>query len=163
MQDNLDVLKTEVQDYLDHNGFSTFIGHARGYEDEGVVWWDVEKAPDYQAFLKTAEAVGIRLIVFHTRELSETILDEAMEELENAGVDREQRRTYKKRLEEFRHYTGFTCVVELSFTHDNQVYLFEMKTEWYNELNEILDDLMVSGDPFGEEDDGSLGGYYSKN
>src|SRR4030088_2822767 len=163
MQDNLDVIKTEIHDYLDHNAFSTFLGLSRSYEDEGVVWWDTAKSPDYAAFLKTAEAVGIRLIVFHTRELTEAVLDDAFEQLEESTIDRDQRRTYKKRLEELRHYTGFTCVVELSFTHDSQVYLFELKTKWYQELTEILDDLMVSVDPFGEEDDSSLGGYYSQN
>ena len=164
MQDNLDVLKTEIQDYLDHSGFTTFLGHSRAYDEDRLVWWDVDKSPDYAAFLKTAESVGIRLIVFHTRELSEQMLDEAFEELERSGADREHRRTFKKRFEELRHYEGFTCVVELSYTHDSQIYLFELKTEWFTEFSDMVDDLIVNVDPFGgEEDDSSLGGYYSQN
>ena len=164
MQDNLDVLKTEIQDFLDHGGFATFLGHSRAYDEGDVVWWDVEKSPDYATFLKTAESVGIRLIVFHTRELTEQMLDEAFEELEQSNADRELRRTLKKRFEELRHYQGFTCVVELSYTHEGQVYLFELKTEWFSEFSDTVDDLIVASDPFGgEEDDSSLGGYYSQN
>jgi hypothetical protein len=164
MKENLDSLKTEIQDYLDHNGFTTFFGHSRGYDDANVVWWDVEKHPDYSAFVKTAEATGIRLIVLHTREMTEQMIDEAFEEMEQSGIDRDQRRSYEKRLEEFRHYDGFTCVVELSFTHEGQVYLFELKTEWFTEFSEMVDDFVVATDPFsGEGEDDSLGGYYSQN
>ena len=165
MKENLDSLKTEIQDYLDHNGLTTFYGQSRGYDDANVVWWDSEKHPDYEAFLKTAEAVGIRLIVLHTREMTEQMLEEAFEELETAGIDREQKRTYEKRFQEFRHYEGFTGVVELSYTHESQIYLFELKTEWFTEFTEMVDDLVVAVDPFAghEEDDDSLGGYYSQN
>jgi hypothetical protein len=164
MKENLDSLKTEIQDYLDHNGLTTFFGLSRGFDDANVVWWDVETHGDYTAFLKTAEAVGIRLIVLHTREMTEQMIEEAFEELEGAGIDREQRRSYEKRFEEFRHYEGFTCVVELSYTHEGQVYVFELKTEWFTEFTEMVDDLVVAADPFaGEEDDGSLGGFYSQN
>ena len=161
MQDNLDVLKTEIQDYLDQSGFTTFPGHSRAYDEDRLVWWDVEKVPDYAAFLKTAEGVGIRLIVFHTRELTEQMLDEAFEELEQSSADR----AFKKRFEELRHYEGFTCVVELSYTHESQIYLFELKTEWFTEFSDMVDDLIATSDPFGggEEDDSSLGGYYSQN
>ena len=164
MPDNLDVLKTEIQDYLDHNGFTAFLGHSRAYDEGSLVWWDVDKSPDYGAFLKTAESVGIRLIVFHTRVLTEQMLDEAFEELEQSSADRDQRRTFKKRFEELRHYEGCTCVVELSYTHEGQVYLFELKTDWFAEFSEMVDELIATVDPFGgEEDDSSLGGYYSQN
>ena len=164
MKENLDSLKTEIQGYLDHNGFTTFFGQSRAYEEANVVWWDSARQPDYSSFLKTAEAIGIRLIVLHTREMVEEMIDQAFDELETSSLDRDQRRTYEKRFEEIRHYDGFTCVVELSYTHEGQIYIFELKTEWFNEFNEMVEDLIVAVDPFGgESDDGSLGGYYSQN
>ena len=59
-------------------------------------------------------------------------------------------------------YDGFTCALELSFDLGGLTYIFEVRTPWYSDLNDLLDELDIM--PEGEdEDDDPLSGYYSKN
>ena len=55
-----------------------------------------------------------------------------------------------------------STVIELSFDHSGVMYMFELRTEWYNELNSILEQLDMAPDDE-DEDDETFGGYYSKN
>ena len=50
MQDNLDVLKTEIQDYLDHSGFTTFPGHSRAYDEDRLVCGTLKNRPITRLF-----------------------------------------------------------------------------------------------------------------
>jgi len=52
--------------------------------------------------------------------------------------------------------------VELSFDFDRKVYLYEVQTDWYEEWQDILDELEMSG---GEDagEGGNFGGFYSNN
>ena len=59
-------------------------------------------------------------------------------------------------------YEGFTCSVELSFALDAQVYLFELHTDWYKSMNDILAELDMATEEDSGDDD-PLGGYFSKN
>jgi hypothetical protein len=49
----------------------------------------------------------------------------------------------------------------LSFDHEGRVFLFDLRTEWYDELTDILDEIQVLTAE--AEDDTSMGGYFSKN
>jgi hypothetical protein len=163
MKVNLDTLKTEIEAYLQENGFFTFHGFSRNGEEEAFVEWDTSRYPDYKQFLHVAKRLDVRLIVLHHRDFSAEIIDEALEELEATGLEYEDRRTYEQKLRELGVYEGFTCALELSFDYDGRVYLFEIQADWYRELNQILDELTVNGEPGGGEDEDPLGGYYSKN
>src|ERR1700740_3742252 len=78
---NLETLKHEILDYLESSDFAVFRSHAGGLEGLPVITWDVERCPDYRAFLDTARKAGEKLILFASRELAEDELDEATEEL----------------------------------------------------------------------------------
>jgi hypothetical protein len=61
-------------------------------------------------------------------------------------------------------YDGFTCAIEISFDHNGSLHMFELHTEWYSEINALLDELdLVGASDDGDDDDDSFGGYYSKN
>ena len=77
----------------------------------------------------------------------------------------EEQRGYERRLREMRAYDGFTCAVELSFEREGVIYMFELRTEWIEEFNAILDDIDVSVSPDDDDEDegGPMGGYFSKN
>jgi hypothetical protein len=66
-------------------------------------------------------------------------------------------------LNELRSYAGFTCALELSFDHEGRVYMFDLRTEWYEELSDMLEDLHVMDTGSDDEDDDTMGGYFSKN
>jgi len=129
-----------------------------------MVFWNTERNPDYKAFVSVAEASGASVIVFHDREFSAEVVDDALDRLERAQFPREEQRAYDRRLREMRVYDGFTCALELSFDVNGAVYMFELRTEWFDELNQILDDIdAVMPEDEEEDDEGPIGGYFSKN
>ncbi|HYP06123.1 MAG TPA: hypothetical protein VER03_07780 [Bryobacteraceae bacterium] len=161
-QNNLDTLKSDMEAYLKSNGFVVFYGAPRGLIERPVVDWDVERYPDFQEFLSVAQQLGVKMVVFHHREFASEVIDHALEELQDASFEFDDQRDVERRLRELRMYEGFTCALELSFDYQAMTYVFELRTEWYNELNDTLDEL----DMFPEEDDedeNPLSGYYSKN
>jgi len=61
-----------------------------------------------------------------------------------------------------RSYIGFTCQIELSFDLAPRVYVFDLRTEWFDDLNDLLD--RVDDAAHKSEGDSPLGGgYFSKN
>jgi hypothetical protein len=61
-------------------------------------------------------------------------------------------------------YEGFTCQIELSFDHAQRVYIFDLRTEWFDDLSELIERIQES---FHDDDEGTEsplgGGYYSNN
>jgi hypothetical protein len=160
---NLETLKTEIQDFLETEGLAVFHGHSRALDSESIVFWDCARRPDYRDFVKTAKAAGVKLMVFHQREFSADVIDEGLEQLEALDIPRDEYRTLERRLNELRSYEGFTCALELSFDHEGRVYMFDLRTEWYEELSDLLGDLHVMEAGSDDEDDNTMGGYFSKN
>jgi hypothetical protein len=161
MNQNLDTLKTEIEAYLKKNGFVVFYGYSRGLDAWPEVRWDTVHYPDYRKFLDVAQQLGVKLIVFHHREFSSAVVDRALEEL--STLEYEDQRQLEGRLRELRMYDGFTCSVEVSFEHGESMFLFELTTDWYTDLNDILEELDMSGNNDDDEDEEPFGGYYSKN
>jgi hypothetical protein len=162
-QKNLDTLKSEINDYLKATDFVVFHGYARGLIERPAVDWDVSRYPDFRDFLAVGRQLGIRLIVFHHREFSAAVVDRAIEELQDSSYEYEEQRDIERRLRELRVYDGFTCAIELSFEHQDITYFYEIRTEWYTELNNLLEELDMFPDDEEDEDENPLSGYYSKN
>ena len=164
MKLNLDSLKTEIAGYLQANGFLVFHGFSRSIDEVPEVEWDTFHYPDYRQFLDVATQLGVKLIVLHHREFASSVIDRAIDELESSGLEFQEQRQAEQRLRELGVYDGFTCLVELSFSLDETVYIFELRTDWYNELNAILEELdLRSGLESESDEEDPLGGYYSKN
>ncbi len=161
MRPNLDSLTEEITQYLEAEHFVVFRGLSRAMESQNFVYWDTERYADFRAFLDCALKLGTRLIHFHTREFTLAHREEAIDQLEQADLTREEKRDLKRRIEELAIYEGFTCAIELTFDYEGRVYVFEIETEWYEEWHDILDEIEES---FPEEDASGLsGGYYSNN
>jgi hypothetical protein len=58
-------------------------------------------------------------------------------------------------------YEGFTCQIELSFDHAQRTYVFEVRTDWFDELNDLVERIEDSYQDEGDEN--PLSGYYSNN
>lgn len=164
MKLNLDTVRTEIDDYLKSAGFVVFYGYARS-EDARVVEWDTERHPDYRQFLEVATQLGIKLVVLHQRSFDAAVIDRALQEIESGEMELDDRRTLEARLKELAKYDGFTCSLDLSFDHQDTMYVFELNAQWFEELSDLLSQLDL-GYEFEEEDedqDESYGGYYSRN
>jgi hypothetical protein len=103
-----------------------------------------------------------------TQEFSSDAIDDAVESLDEAGLERDEQRSLESRLREMRAYEGFTCSIELNFDHAGRVYVFDVRTDWFEEFNELRDHieaLSEAEDSDDEEDDHPAmgGGYFSKN
>lgn len=160
---DLETLRTEILAHLHTSGTAIFHASHRAFDDPlNQVMWDVERHPDYRAFLAVAKQAGAKLIHFHHQTLSVDQIDEALDELEVSDFTRDEKRQYENRLRQLRDYEGFTCSVELSFCVEHKTYVYEMHTEWYESLNDILAELEAANEEE-EEDNSGLGGYFSNN
>jgi hypothetical protein len=163
---NLETLKHDILDYLTASDFAVFRSYPGGLETLPVISWDTERFPDYRMFLDTAQKLGVKLVLFASRELEEVEVTDAAEELEDADMSREDKREYENRIRDAKRNIGSVCALELAFTYDSHVYAYEARPDWYEDFLEACDELdaMIAG--IGDvEDDGhdSLGGFYSNN
>jgi len=164
MKPNLDVLKPEIELYLEEAGLAVFYGYSRQVESLPAVYWDCDEYPDYQLFVQSARAAGVKLIVFHQREFFSEQIDEAIEKLHSCELHSQDSRRFDQQLNDLRAHQGSICAIELSFDHQGRVFLFDLRTDWFDEFSEIMDEIQLLG---GDSDDGDhdspLGGYFSRN
>lgn len=161
MKPNLDLLKDEIERHLEESGLAIFYGYSRRLDSAPVVCWDCGQYPDYKKFIEAARKAAAKIIVFHQRVFSSEQVDEALEQLEACSLPREEYREFEQRLTGMRGYDGLVCALELSFDHEGRIFLFDLRTDWYEELTEILDEIEVLTTDSG--DDPTMGGYFSKN
>jgi len=161
---NLDTLKQEIVEYLEHSEFAVFRSAPGGLEGLPIVLWDAERYPDYQMFLDTARKTGAKMILFAAREFESPEIDEAVEELGECDLSREERRDLEARLRELRVHEGVTCSLELAFDHHARMYVYEIRPDWYDEFLSIGDEIAVHlpAEETEQGDDGSFG-YFSNN
>ncbi|HWQ52310.1 MAG TPA: hypothetical protein VN442_01410 [Bryobacteraceae bacterium] len=163
MDINLNTLKREIEEYLERAGLAVFRSTPGAMEGLELVLWDAEQYPDYQMFLETARKAGATMVIFATREFETEDIDELQEQIEESEMERDEQREIERRLRELRAYVGVTCSLELAFDHENRMFVYEVRPDWYDEFLGIEEDVM-SHMP-AEEDIGgdSLGGYFSRN
>jgi len=163
---NLDTLKREILGYLEHSDFAVFRSAPGGLEGQPMVLWDAQGYPDYQMFLETARKSGARMILFAAREFETSEIDEAVEQLDECDLSREERRDLEARLRDLRAHEGVTCALELAFDHHARMYVYEVRPDWYDEFLSIGDEIAVhlpGGESEGEEEDDGSFGYFSNN
>jgi len=161
---NLDTLKREIVEYLESTGLAVFRSTPGGLEGMQIVLWDSEGYPDYRMFLDAAQKVDTKLILAASRKFEEAEIDEALEQLDDCELTRDERRDLENRLNKLRAYEGVTCSLELAFDYHARMYVYELRPDWYDEFLTIGDEIAVHLPNHGEEDDGEpLGGYFSNN
>jgi hypothetical protein len=165
MKSNLDSLRTEIQEFLGSRGMVIFYSFPRVGEPNSEIYWDTAGHPDFHEFVAAAEAAGVRLVTLSSNQLEEELLDEALERLADANLDRDERRVMESRLKEIRGYAGFTCQIELAFDLASRTYILDLRTDWFDDLNDLIDGLDDSFEVEDEDDDDAPGGsgYFSRN
>jgi len=116
------------------------------------------RRPDYHEFVAAAEAAGVKLVNMFVNEFVSELVDDALDRV--SELPREERREVEQRLRDLRGYAGKVCQIELSFDLGQRVYLFELRTEWFDELNDLVYEL---NDGVDDDEDPLSGGYFSKN
>jgi hypothetical protein len=161
---NLDQVRSDIQTYLEARCIAVFQGFASGLEDVPAVYWDTAHHPDYRDFLAVAEAAGVRLVALHANQFSEDVIDDALDRLAQSDMSGADRATMERRLREMRRYDGFTCQIELSFDHPPRVYIFDLRTDWFQELNDMLEEIDDASDDHRLDfPDSHDSGFFSKN
>ena len=164
MKPNLDILKPEIELYLEEAGMAVFYGYTRPLESAPAVYWDCEQYPDYRLFVQCARSAGAKLIVFHQREFFSEHIDEALEKLHACELPPQDSRRFEEQLTDLRAYEGSVSAIELSFDHEGRVYLFDLRTEWFDEFAELIEDIhLLIPDPTDSDDDSPISGYFSRN
>ena len=164
MRPNLETLRHEIEQHLESRGLALFRSCPRAETESslnGTVLWDSQNHPDYREFVEAACAAGVRLVTLFARELAPDVIENALAQLSDTDLDRDERRALDARLNEIRAYEGFTCQIELSFDHAQRTYVFEVRTDWFDELNDLVERIEYSYQDDGDEN--PLSGYYSNN
>ena len=164
MRPNLDTLRHEIEQHLESRGLAVFRSYPRAESEgssSGTVYWDSQNHPDYREFVEAACAAGVRLVTLYARELTPDIIENALAQLADTDLERDERRALDTRLNEIQAYEGFTCQIELSFDLAQRTYVFEIRTEWFDELNDLVERIEYSYEDEGDEN--PLSGYYSNN
>jgi hypothetical protein len=164
MRPNLETLRHEIEQHLESRGLALFRSYPRTDPEgppTGTVVWDSQNHPDYREFVEAACAAGVRLVTLYARELTPDIIENALAQLSDTDLERDERRALEARLNEIRAYEGFTCQIELSFDHAQRTYVFEVRTDWFDELNDLVERIEYSYQDDGDEN--PLSGYYSNN
>ncbi len=170
---NPQILKDEIPEFLRSEGLGLFPVDPALWPAQQAIWWDTRRQPDYRAFLATAQSVNSRLILFFEEELTEERLEQAEDLLEGVSEDPVEYREYARRLGQIRSHLGFTGRVGIGFSHGGSLYWFEVEAPWYEQLQELEEELQLAGtglgpdfdldDPDDEDEDPPMGNFYSRN
>lgn len=161
---DLERTKAEILDFLKEAGLAVFYGFPR--RGDSAVYWDTERHADFREFASVAAQTGVKLIVFSEQQFSADRIADAHLQIEECDLTREESRSFENRLRQFEAYEEFTCSLNLSFSLDGRMYVFELKTDWLRAFNRLLaelDSYLPEDEDADEEEDGPMGGYFSNN
>ena len=130
-----------------------------------MVLWDTEHHPDYQMFLEVARKTGIKLILFATREFERRRHRRAGRS-SSKTCELHARRAARLPIapaRSARRTKAQTCSLELAFDYNSRLYVYEVQPDWYEDSSDLDEEIIAESADDDMEDDGSLGGYFSKN
>jgi len=163
---NLNALRQEIAQHVSSCGLVVFESDLRSVETQQAIYWNLDREPDYKRFVAAAEASGSRLVTIFSRDLNPELLDSLSEKMEDLPLDAAERRSLDRRLRELRAYEGFTGHIELSFDLAGRDYIFDLRAEWYDEIEELMDEIAAAVDQSEDDDDASdepMAPYFSRN
>lgn len=155
---NLERLRKEILEHLHASGLVVFHSQPRAESELSTVYWDTKAHPDFREFVTAAAAAGAKLLTLHVRDFESGLIEDLMDRLKDTDLDRDERRAIESRLRALQAYEGLTCELELSFDVGGRVYVFEQRTDWYEDLLELMDEIEMF-----ERGEEPPGGYLSNN
>jgi len=163
---NLNALREEIATHVTSRGLVIFESDLRTVETEQAIYWNLDREPDYKRYVEAAKAAGARLITIFSRELKSDFFDALSEKLEALHLDKAERRSLDRRMRDLRAYEGFTGHIELSFDVSGRDYIFDLRADWYDEIDDLMDEVASAVDEAEDDDevgDEPMGPYFSRN
>ena len=110
---DLEKMKGDIEAHLNQLALPIFYAYSRLVGTHTPVYWDVDRYPDFRAFIECGKQCGARVYVFHHHAFTLDQIHEALDTLEDSDLSREEKRSFEVRLRELQAYEGFTCALEL--------------------------------------------------
>lgn len=170
MDIDLDQLKHSISDELERSEFAIFRHDSGAFEPRQVVTWDTDTYPDYLMFLETARKLGVKMILFASSEFDEGEIEELQDELDMAGAPPAVKSDSERTLKAMRKHIGSISSVEIAFPYESKFYVYEARPDWYEEFVRLSEEIeafaaisLETDDAEEEDEDDSMGGFYSNN
>ena len=163
---DLETLRKEMQAHLEKSGMPIFFGHHRMLDSLIQVSWDTEGHPDFREFIETAVNPGLSWWCLIRPLSSSTKLTRLWKNWKPPILRAKKSAISKRASSNCRPMKASLAPSQLSFALEGRLYLFELRTDWYDSMRDILNELEVATDPFSdeeEEEEGPIGGYFSNN
>ena len=145
--DDLHSLKDDMTAFIEGHGMKRFPGYI-GEELPTVVWKDNHNADAWKDFVELAKATGATFLTMDDMVLSKEDLDFIIERLKE-GV-------YSDDLDDarwLRTYIGKAGFLQLGFSHQGTLFVYEVSTEWYDRYQRVLATAEALGGLVIDEDD----------
>lgn len=134
--DDLASLKDDMIAFIEGQGMRRFPGYV-DYEDVSSVLWKAEDNPDgWKDFVELAKAAGAPFLTMDSWRLKREELDEMIQRIADAGFTNDEDVEDARWL---RTYAGKTGFVQLGFSHQGVMMVYEVSTEWYNRYQRLIE------------------------
>jgi hypothetical protein len=136
MQDDLTGLKDDMTAFIEGHGMRRYSGFVNS-EEVPCVPFDAGDNPDgWKDFVELAKASGSPFLTMNSFTLSREDLDYVIDTLRNSHFADDDEVDEAKWL---RTHVGKTGFVQLGWSHQGLVYIFESSTEWYERYQRLME------------------------
>jgi len=135
MPDDLTNLKDDMTAFIEGHGLRRFHGYVTD-EVQSVMWDPGDNPESWKDFVELAKAAGAVFLTMNDVALEKEELDFLVERLRNSNYPNEEDLDDARWL---RSYVGRVGFVQLGFSHQGTVFLFEVSTEWYDRYQRLVD------------------------
>jgi hypothetical protein len=134
--DDLASLKDDMIAFIEGQGMRRFPGYV-DYEDVSSVLWKAEDNPDgWKDFVELAKAAGAPFLTMDSWRLKREELDDMIQRISNAEFTNDEDVEDARWL---RTYAGKTGFLQLGFSHQGVMMVYEVSTEWYNRYQRLIE------------------------
>jgi len=135
MPDDLTNLKDDMTAFIEGHGLRRFHGYVTD-EVQSVMWDPGDNPESWKDFVELAKAAGAVFLTMNDVALEKEELDFLVERLRNSNYPNEEDLDDARWL---RSYVGRVGFVQLGFSHQGTIFLFEVSTEWYDRYQRLVD------------------------
>jgi len=110
-----------------------------GYVEAEVpsVLWDYANQPEsWKDFVELAQAAGVSFLTIHDEVLTRDDLDYLIDQLRTSSFPNDEELDEARWL---KTYVGKTGFVQLGFSKEGVMYVWEISTEWYDRYQRLLE------------------------
>lgn len=137
-KDSLRQMGDKVSDYCKKQNLHVFNGYVVGSEGRHVCW-NAQDGSSWTSFLEIAKSLDVKLIYLNLIPFEDSQVVAALETDEEDNTQ----------IESYRSKVGLIACIELAFLYDGVFHIFELKSDWFMQFQELVADT----EKFEEEED----------